>query len=520
MRLRSLVTALALGASLVTPVAAQEKVLRAVPHADLTVLDPMYGTAWISLIHGVMVYESLFAWDSKLQPQPQMVSTWTTSPDGLVWRFTLRDGLAFHTGEPVTATDVIASARRWFAIDPVGGKVAPLTAGLAAIDAKTIEWRLNRPYPGLPFALASAPARFFAVMRAIDIQEPGGKLKDGQITNAVGSGPFKFDHASRVVGHRVVYDRNQAYVPRSEPANGLAGGRVVKVDKVEWRIIPDPATAAAALQAGEVDFLERPTLDLVPMLKRLPTVSLRKLTPISAQNMLRGNATQFPFNDARARLALAYVIDQGDEMAAGWGEPEYWSRCNSYFICGGPFGTEAGAENLKQDFAEANRLMKEAGYKGEKLVFVSTKEIATLGQMAEVAYDSMKRAGWNVEMVWTDWGTVGQLLRKKDSWHLFLTGAPGPIMHHPLTNVGTDMTCEGKNFVGWPCDLEVEGLRSAFLEASDADRPAALDRLHRALVKSQPYRVLGQYDAVVAYRNTVKGLLDSPVLAYWNIEKP
>jgi peptide/nickel transport system substrate-binding protein len=510
---RSLLAA-CLGALPITGAMAQQKVLRVVPQSDVTVLDPMFGSAWISMIHSEMIYESLFAWDTNLQPKPQMAESWSVSPDGLTWRITLRDGLRFHDGSPVTSADVVASTRRWMDLDLVGARVGAVTAALVVVDPMTVEFRLKRPYPDLLGSLAAAPARFAAVMRAKDIE--GGAPR---IDNAIGSGPFRFVHAERVAGHLTVYAKNTDYIPRSEKPDGLSGGRVVKVDRVEWRVIPDAATASAALQAGEVDILERASLDQIEQLSRRKDIQVRKLTPLAGQNMLRGNATLPPFNDKRAREALNYIIDQGDEMAAGWGDEANWRRCRAYFVCGGPYGTEAGAEGLKQDFARARQLMQEAGYKGEKLVFVSTHEITALGQMAEVAYDALKRAGLNVEMVWTDWGTVGQRLNKRDSWNLFLTGAPGAITFDPLTNVGTNMSCGGRNFVGWPCDPEVETLRAAFMDADPTARPAALDRLHRALVTSAPYTVLGQYDSLTAQRTNIVGLLDSPAIVYWNIEK-
>jgi peptide/nickel transport system substrate-binding protein len=377
-----------------------------------------------------------------------------------------------------------------------------------------------KPTPSLLNMLAAAPARYAAVMRAKDITGPDGKVSLKAVINPVGSGPFRFVPAEHVTGHIIVYEKNTDYVPRTEPPDGLAGARLVKVDRVEWHVIPDASTAASALMAGEMDIVSSPALDQVELLEKRKDIRVRKLTPLAGQNMLRGNATLPPFNDKRAREALQYVIDQGDEMAAGWGDESHWKRCYSYFVCGTPYGTEAGTEGMKQDFAKARALMAAAGYKGEKLTFVSTHEIPALGQMAEVAYDALKRAGLNVDMVWTDWGTIGQLLYKRDAWNLFLTGAPGAITFDPLTNVGTDMSCEGKNFVGWPCDPEVEKLRSAFIDADATARPAALDKLHRALVDSAPYAVLGQYDSLTAQRTNVTGLLDSPVIVYWNIDKP
>jgi peptide/nickel transport system substrate-binding protein len=502
------------------PAFAQQKVLRVVPHADLTVLDPVFGSIVITREYGLMVYEELFAWDSKLSPKPQMVDTWSTSADGLTWRFTLRDGLKFHDGQVVTTADVISSLKRWMGRDLVGAKLAAVTDGLAAIDARTFEIKLKSPYQNMLFALGSGIGQIPVIMRAKDIDPD----PNARIDTAIGSGPYRFNAAARISGALTVFDRNTDYVPRSEPADGLAGGRIAKMDRVEWKVVPDAATAAAALQAGEVDIWEQPALDLVPLLSKSQGVKLQRLTELSNQEMLRPNSLYPPFNNPKARLALAYIIDQGDMMAAGFGDAKFWRRCNAYFICGGPFGTEVGTEDFKPDYARAKALLAEAGYHGEKLIFASTHEIAWIGQMAEVAADEMNKAGMNVEIVWGDWGTTGTRVANKGApdkggWNLFLTGASGPTMHHPLTNLGTNMSCDGKNFAGWPCDEHAEQLRQAFLDASDADRPAALDRLHRYLAEVQPYRVLGQNDQPVALRANVSGLLSSPVIVYWNIDK-
>ena len=291
------------------------KVLRVVPQADVAVTDPLFTTAWISTIHGTMIWESLFAWDSKLQAKPQMAKAWSTSPDGLTWRFTLRDGLKFHDGSPVTTADVIPSLKRWMTIDAMAKKVAAVTTAMTAVDDKTFEWTLSAPQPGLIDTLAAAPSHFAIIMRAKDIPEPGKPA-----TSVIGSGPFKFNRELQISGARVVYDRNPDYVPRDEPPDGLAGGRVVKVDRVEFVVQPDPATAASALQVGEVDFLERPSFDLLPLLRKDKAIKLAVLSELASQAVLRPNTLYPPFNDPRARLALTSIVDQQDEMDAGYGK--------------------------------------------------------------------------------------------------------------------------------------------------------------------------------------------------------
>lgn len=499
---------------------APANVLRVVPHADLTLLDPVWAPIVITRQYGLMVYEQLFAWDSKLDAKPQMVESWTTSLDGLVWRFVLRDGLKFHDGSPVASADAVASLRRWMGRDLVGTKLASYASGVEAVDGKTFEIRLKRPFPAMLFALGSGVAMIPVVMRAKDIETDPTK----PITTAIGSGPFRFNHGARVSGALTVFDRNTDYVPRKEAPDGLAGARLAKVDRVEWRVIPDASTAAAALQAGEVDMWEQPALDLLPLLERNRNIKLQKLTEMSNITMLRPNSLHPPFNNPKARLALAYIVDQRDVMAAGFGDEKNWKTCNSYFVCGGPYGTTAGAEELGQNLAKAKQLLAEAGYKGEKLTYIATTEIAWIGRQAEVMADAMRKAGMNIDLVIADWGTTAGRQSNKGTpaqggWHILNTGSSGPTMHHPLTNIGTNMSCDGRNFAGWPCDEEAERLRQAFLDASDVERPATLERLHRRLAEVQPYRVLGQYDQPVAMRSNVNGMLSSAVMVYWNIAK-
>jgi peptide/nickel transport system substrate-binding protein len=199
--------------------------------------------------YGLMIYEELFAWDSKLQPKPQMVESWTTSPDGLTWRFTLRDGLKFHDGQAVTIADVVPSLKRWMSRDLVGAKVLAVLASIDPVDAKTFELRLKTPYPSMLFSLGSGIGQIPIIMRAKDLE--GDPTKP--ITTSIGSGQFRFNKEARVSGALTVFDRNPDYMPRAEPPDGLTGGRLAKVDRVEWRVIPDAATAVATLQNGEVD---------------------------------------------------------------------------------------------------------------------------------------------------------------------------------------------------------------------------------------------------------------------------
>lgn len=466
------------------------KVLRVVPSADLTQLDPVFASLSITRIYAFMIYETLFARDSKLEPKPQMVASWSTAPDQLSWTFTLRPWLKSHDGQPVTTADVIPSLRRWMVRDVVGQKLGTAVADIGAIDAGTFEIKLKNPYPAMLFLLGSAIGQPPVIVRAQDLV--GNPAKP--ITTSIGSGPFRFNHAARISGALTVFERNADYAPRDEEPDGLAGGRRVKVDRVEWRVIPDAATAA--LQAGEIEVWEQPSLELLPVVRRNPGVRIQHQTDLNNQTILRPISLYPPFNGPRARLALAYLVNQNDIMSAGFGDPANWKACRSYFICGGPYGSEARTAGLKPDVARAKALLAEAGYKGEKFVFIATKEIPWIGQMAEVMLDELKQAGVDVDMVWSDWGaTSGRSSNKgasdKGGWNLFVTGANSPSFHSPLTNVAANMACDGRDFPGWPCDEQAERLRQAFLDARTPTAPKALDALHTHLARVQPYVVMG-----------------------------
>lgn len=521
-----LVAALLGSAALVLATAAQaqpapKNVLRVAPHADLKTLDPVAASIVITRMHGLMIYETLFAWDANLQPKPQMVESFAAAPDGLSWTFTLRSGLKFHDGQPVTTRDVIASLKRWMARDTIGGKLGEYTEGLEAKDEKTFVLKLKKPMALVPFALGSAVGQIPVIMREADAATDPMK----PVTETIGSGPFKFNRAEWRSGAKVVYDRNADYVPRSEPADGLAGGRVVKIDRVEWLIMPDPATAAAALQTGEIDIWEQPSQDLIPVVAGAREVKVERYSNLANQVMLRPNSLHPPFNHPKARLALAYATDQAEFLAGGFGDEQWWKRCNAYFVCGGPNGTQAGAEGYaRPDLEKARQLLAEAGYKGEKLVLTTSNDIAPIGRMAEVAAASLRKVGLNVEVQVSDWGTVTTRQQNKNppdqgGWNLFVTYASGATMQSPMTNIGTNMACE-KAWAGWPCDAEAEKLRGAVVDApDDAARKAAVEALHRRLAEMQPYRVLGQFDQPYARRANVSGILAAPVMLFWNVEK-
>jgi peptide/nickel transport system substrate-binding protein len=499
---------------------AEAKTLRVAPHSDLKIIDPIWTTALISVNHGYMVYDTLFALDGKLNPQPQMVERHQMSVDKLTWTFTLRDGLEWHDGTPVTAEDCIASIKRWGARDAMGQKLLSYVAELAAADAKTIRMTMKEPYGLVIQTLAKPGANVpFMMPKRVAETDPGK-----QITEYTGSGPFIFKQDEWRPGEKVVYVKNPKYKPRSEPASGLAGGKVAKVDRVEWIWIADSQTQVNALLNNEIDLVEAPPHDLLPLLAADKNVELFVWNPAGRQYSFRFNVLHKPFDNAKVRQAVAYALNQKDMLQSVIGDPEWFRECKSLFPCGSPLESAKGFEDkFDSNVAKAKALLQEAGYDGTPLVIMQSTDIVSLSNLAPVAKSLLEKAGFKVDVQPMDWQTLVSRRTKKDppsagGWHAFLTSWASVDVLDPVAASFLNASCDKATF-GWPCDAEIERLRDAFSKETDPAKQKALAEAAQLREVEYPTHLqLGQYTQPVAYRKGVTGILGAPSIAFWNIE--
>ena len=522
---RHLATAALLGALVAATGAAgvasaQEKVLRVVLHADLRNTDPIWTTAIITRHHAYMIYDTLFSVDENLEPRPQMVGDYSVSDDGLTYSFTLRDGLTFHDGSPVTSADVIPSLKRWGARDTMAQALMEVVDRMEEVDERTFRIVLKEPYGLVLDALGKADSNVpFIMPKRLAETDPFE-----QVTEFIGSGPYRFVEEEWVPGSRAVYVRNEDYVPRDEPPSGMAGGKVVKVDRVESLYLPDPATAIAALQNGEIDFYESPPPDLLPALEADPNIVTEVIDQFGFQVILRPNALYPPFDKPEARRALARMVDQSEYMTAMVGDPQYWQVCTSMYLCGTPDaeGTTDNGVLGEPDLDEARELLQAAGYDGGPVVVMHPTDHPS-GTTALVTASKLREIGVNVDLQAMDWATLTSRRTSKNvptegGWNIFHTRITGISAGSPVSHLGINTSGDDAWF-GWPEDEKIEELRQAWAKELDAEKRHEISlELHEELLRFVPYVPVGQYAMPSAWRSNVKGLLKTPTLALWNIE--
>lgn len=486
-------------------IAQQSRVLRFIPEGDVAVLDPIWTTATVTRNHGYLVFDTLYGQDAGFAVRPQMVEGHTVEADGRLWRLTLRGGLRFHDGEPVRARDVVASIRRFAARDAFGRALMEATDELAAVDDRTVQFRLKRPFPLLPAALGKTGTSMPCIMpERLASTDP-----NTQVTEMIGSGPYRFLADERVPGSLVTYARFDGYVPREgEAGTFTAGPKRAWFDRVEWRVIPDASTAANALGNGEVDWWQNPTPDLQPLLKRRGGITLEVLDPGGGLGCLRFNALFPPFDNPAVRRALLGAVDQAEVMTAVAGDDRaLWKDHVGVFSPGTPMATSVGTEAVvgPRDFGRVKRELTAAGYKGETVVVLDPTDYPSTHAMALVMVDAMQKSGLTVDLVSTDWGTLVQRRSSRKppaegGWNVFFTYLNGTNNFDPVSQLGLRGNGDQAWF-GWPKAPRLEALRAEWFDAADlVSQQRICTEIQRQFFVDVPYLPLGAYYDATAYR--------------------
>jgi peptide/nickel transport system substrate-binding protein len=512
-------------AGLAAPAVSQRaaaRTVRMVPHADLANFDPIWTSVYLARNAGMLVWDTLYGVDARLKVQRQMVEAEEVSSDGLTWTFRLRPGLKFHDGEPVRASDAVASINRWAVRDTLGQTIKAIENELVAVDDRTFRWALKQPYPKMLLALGKITTPCCFIMPARMAATDPFK----QISEYVGSGPMRFVRGDWVPGVRSAFEKFADYVPRAEEPSWMAGGKRILADRIEWITMPDPATVAAALQTGEVDWWEIAIPDLVPLLRKSRNVMVDITDRLGNIGILAINHVVPPFSDVRARRALLAAIDQEEYMHAFVGdEASVWKPQPGYFTRGSTFYTEEEGDIFKgpRRLDVAKRLIAESGYAGEPIVCMAAQDLPHHKAWGDVTVDVLKRLGMTVDFAAVDWGTVvARRAQKKPpsqgGWHLYVTNVYGVDWTAPtglfLQANGTAVTN------GWAKSAAVEAAIAAWFAADTPEgETTAARRLNKAALDEVLCAPLGWYLRHFAWRTDLTGVTQGPLPFFWGVSK-
>jgi peptide/nickel transport system substrate-binding protein len=499
------------------------KTLKFIPEGNLQNPDPIWSTTTVARNFGYMIWDTLYGWGSDLTSKPQMCEGHEVSADGLTWRFRLREGLKFHDGSPVRAADCVASMQRWMKRDGFAQRIEAATSAIDVASDRDFVMHLKKPFPLLAHGLGKPTANVCFIMPERIARTDPYK----QIDEYIGSGPYVFNRNEWSPGALASFKRFDGYVPRQEPPNFVAGGKQANFERIEWNIITDPATSSAAIQAGEQDWWQTPTVDLLPTLRKANGVVVERLDDYGVVGVMRFNMLHPPFDNVKLRRAILPALNQADFMNAVMGGDPELTRINvGVFTPGSPLANTAGLETLTRarDLALAKKLVAESGYNGEKIVFISPGDYPVLNAECLVGADLLGKLGINVDLQSMDWGTMIQRRNIKDTnekggWNAFCTGWEGlnlvdPGAHYPIAGNGE------KGWFGWFSSQKMEDLRTAWFDAPDlATQKQVAEQIQLDVWQEAPYYPLGQWLQPIAHRTTIDGIVKSPFPLFWSAKK-
>jgi peptide/nickel transport system substrate-binding protein len=502
---------------------AQNNVLRIVPHSNLAVLDPIWTTAYMSRNHGYMIYDTLFGTDENSKIKPQMVESWTVSPDNRLWTFKLRKGLEFHDGKAVTSEDVIASLGRWGKRDAMGSALMTFVDRMdtPAPDTFRIFLReacgfvleaLGKPSSNVPFIMPKRIADTDAFK---------------QIEEHIGSGPYMFKRDEFKPGDKAVYLKNPKYVPRSEAPSGSTGGKHVYVDRVEWNLaLRDAQAQVNALKNGEVDIIEQLSFDHYETVKAEASIQLPKFDKLGLQYMARFNHLHKPFDNPKVRQAAIAAFSQESFLRAQVGVKDLYRTCPSMFFCGTPYGSAAGSDiQSKSNMKKAQDLLKASGYDGTPVVIMKPTDLASIQKLPDVAAQLLRQAGFKVDLQAMDWQTlVGRRAKKdppdKGGWNMFLTAWQAFDIWSPIGNPALDSRGEKSTWFGWATDDKLLDLRNQFMRATDDGAKKKLaEAIQTRAFEIGTHAPLGEFNSPMAARKNISGFFVTNNNFYWNLKK-
>lgn len=497
---------------------AKADTLRVIADADLKTIDPIVTTSGTTLIHSYIIYDKLFEFDETGTPRPALADKVDISADKKSFTITIREGLKFSDGSPITTDDVIQSLKRWESRDQTGQMLGARTKDMVKVNNLTFQIDLSEPFD-VPSALAGITGNpAFIMPKRIASLPPTDSL-----TDTTGSGPYKFDYSSWKPGQTRVYTKNPYYVPRNDQPSFYAGRKEATFDQLEFSYVPDANTAMAAMLTGKNDIWLSPPMDTALAFRDNPKLVVKKGDTV--QSLIVLNHVVPPFNNIKAREALTYLIDQKELNSITVGDQQFWSTCYAFLTCQGTYGDESVYTGHRgpADYEKAKTLFAEAGYDGTPIVIFDATDVPEFHARTLYLAQQLRKIDVNVDVQSMDWSTLTSRRTSKEpasegGWNMFPNYMEAQPASSPLTHLMLATSCE-KAWFGWPCDEKIEELRAAFASAVDENQKEKIASELQARASSYlPFIMTGEYSSAIVYQADIEGFnSQAPIAHFWNI---
>jgi peptide/nickel transport system substrate-binding protein len=457
------------------------------------------------------MYETLFTYDSGYQPIPELVDTHTISEDGLTHTMTLRDGISFHNGEPMTAADVHASVMRWSEISGVGKGLFESVEEFVEVDDLTVEFRLTQPYGTLVIALAHNTQA--CTIHPKSIVEAAGTEPFTEDDQIIGTGPYMLSERRADAFIRLA--RFDGFVSRTDDTNGYGGPKYAYVDEIEFIPVPDEAARVAGLQAGDYEIAQAISNDQYELLNDTPGIVAEIRVPTEFETFFLNFRSPI-MGKLEMRQAFQAALDHQAILTAARGGGEFTRLDPGWMMQQTTFYTTSGEEFYNVNDPElARQKLEEAEYDGTPVRFMTTQEYPSFYAASVIAQQQLEAVGFVIDLQVTDWATVIERRSQEDVWDVFCTShgfVPDPSQITMVGQMGV--------YPGWYESEPSAKLASDLLSEPDFDtRYAIWEELQHNIYTEIPAVKVGDASLASYYSESIGGWVEQVErgVQYWNL---
>lgn len=477
-------------------------ILRVAMEAEPPSLDPHTTTATIVMVEAMHWLEAPFIQGEKYEVIPDLAESFEKTDDLKVWKIKFREGVLFHNGKEMTAEDVVASLNRWGKKMVYGRSFFKGVESVTAADKYTVQMKLKEGSSVVP-AYMTQRARCFIFPKEV-VDEAG----DGQVKTRVGTGPFVF--AEHKPDRYIKMKRFDKYAARTEPQNGYGGKKVAYVDEVHFIPVPEPVQRVNLLQGGEAEFSNQLVSDALKRLQADPNIE----PVVVKSNWIIGvfNKKKGLFTNLKLRQAVQAVLDMDPIMMNATGSKDFYRLDPSLIFKDTVWATDAGDPYYNQANPEkAKALLKEAGYKGEPIRWLTTKHYAYMYNSAVIAAQQMQDVGFKVDLKVIDWATLIKQRNNPDEYEIFTTGTG--ILADP--SQANHMTC---SWPGWTCFEELDTMMQQLIAQSKfEERYQTWKKMEAFYYENAANIKFGDYYTLRAMKKNVKNYVTMELPFFWNV---